>query len=130
MKPITTAPDRRALEAAFLILSLLPRRAKAVDSIKEAARRVAGVKMRGLRRASYEQWADSDGQRKAGNGFWRAYASLEAPGARANAVGLVVPEYPLVESQDVNRCDLKCVSEAVWYGMGRMQEEVNSRAPA
>ena len=130
MKPTKTAPDRKALEAGFLILSLLPHRAKAVDAIKEAAGRVPRMRMRILPEISYERSAASGEQPDAWSRFWRAYASLEAPGMRPNDFGLVVPEYPMIESQDVNRCDLRRLSEAVWFGVDQTHKEAKSRAPA
>ena len=65
MKPIKTAPDRKTLEAAFLILSLLPRRKMAVDTVKDAARKVTGMRMRILRETSYERRTADDGKRDA-----------------------------------------------------------------
>ena len=128
MKADKTLPDRKALEVGFLILSLLPHRAKAVDTIKEAAGRVPGMRMRLLREASYEQRAGYEAQSDAWSRFWRAYRTLETPGTRASEIGLVVPEYPLTESQDVNRCDLKRLSEAVWHGVGQAHKEAKSHA--
>ena len=130
MKTNKTVPDRKALEAGFLILSLLPHRHTAFDTIKEAAGRVAEMRMRVLSETSYEQCAVGEGQPGGWSRFWRAYTSLEAPGVRATDAGLVVAEYPLAESQDVNRCDLMRLSEAVWYGMGQSREEMKSRASA
>ena len=122
-------PDRRALEAGFLILSLLPHRDTALGTIKEAAGRVAEMRMRILRDTSYERCAVGEGQPDdRWSRFWRAYTSLEAPGTRAGDTGPVVAEYPLAESQDVNRCDLMRLSEAVWRGLGQAQEEAKSRA--
>jgi len=128
MKTNKTLPDRRALEAGFLILSLLPRRDAAPGTIKEAAGRVAEMRMRILRETSYERGAVGEGQPDRWSRFWRGYTSLEAPGVRAGDTGPVVAEYPLAESQDVNRCDLMRLSEAVWRGLGQAQEEAKFRA--
>ena len=49
---------------------------------------------------------------------------------RTSEVGFVIPEYPLVEPQDVNRCDLSRLSESVWHGIGQIQEEAKSRVSA
>ena len=130
MKAIKTAPDRKALEAGFLILSLMPHCATAVDTLKEAAQRVAGLKMRILRETSYERHAASDEQPDVLRRFWHAYTSMETPGVRINDVGLVVPEYPLAEPQDVNRCDLTRLSESLWSSVGQFREEAKSRATA
>ena len=130
MKAIKTAPDRKALEAGFLILALLPHRMLAVDTIREAAKRVAGMRMRVLRETSYERCADSEEKPDDWRGLWRAYTSLEAPGTLFGAEDLVVPEYPLIESQAVNRCDLTRLSESIWRGISQVDEEAKSRAPA
>ena len=86
--------------------------------------------MRILPETSYEQSAVSGEQPDAWSRFWRAYTSLEAPGMRPNDIGIVVPEYPMIESQDVNRCDLRRLSEAVWFGIDQTHKEAKSRAPA
>ncbi len=86
--------------------------------------------MRLLPEASYERCTGHDGQPDDSSRLWRAYKTLEAPGSRASGFGLVVPQYPLTESRDVNRCDLKRLSEAVWHGVGRALEKAKSRAAA
>ena len=117
------APSRAALETGFLILALLPRRRITADSIKEAAQGIANVRTEVLRGTSYERGTrQSSGWR----GFLSAFA-LEAPGVRSNQASLVVPEYPLADSRDVNYCDLKRLSEAVWDGV---RKEAKSRATA
>ena len=129
MKVNKTSPDRKALEAGFLILSLLPPRAKAVDTIKEVAGRVRGLKTRILRDTSYERCGDSKGQLGVWSGFWGACKTMEAPGAHASDAGFVVPEYPFADSQDVSFCDLKRLSEAVWHGVGQAKVKAKSQPP-
>ena len=130
MKAIKTAPDRKALEAGFLILSLMPHRATAKDPIKQVAKRVAGLNMRILRGTSYERTVVSDEQSDVWRRFWHAYTSLEAPGVHVNDVGLIIPEYPLAEPQDVNRCDLARMSESFWGSVGKNHVGAKSGAAA
>ena len=69
MKTNKTWPDRRTLEAGFLILSLLPHRGTALGTIKEAAGRFAEMRMRMLRDTSDERCAVGEGRLMGGAGF-------------------------------------------------------------
>ena len=119
MKAIKTVPDRKALETGFLILSILPRRTTTVDTIKDAAKRIAGLRMSIVHATDYERCAAArDDESYDWKALLRGYMSLQAPGMDA---GLMVPEYPMMQSVDVNRCDLMRLSEAFWYGAGQVR---------
>ena len=125
MKGANVVPDRKALETGFLILALLPHRALTSASIRQASKRIKGLRMRILGETSYERRTGEDADDQ--GGLWRNYTSLEPPGMDFHA-DLVVPEYPLVEHRDVNRCDLRRMSDAVWHGMNQMRHKADSGA--
>ena len=122
-------PSRKALEVGFLILSLLPRRTTARGTIKEAADKVAGLRLRVLPETGYRRCSEASDQPSGWRGFWRAYTSLEAPGIHADDE-LIVPEYPFLDPQDLNQCDLTHLSNSLWHGVRQFHKETTVRASA
>ena len=109
-------PDSEALMLGFLILSLQPDQPMSTDMPRDSAE----LRVRILRGTSYEQWASRPRQAPDWGEFWRAYTSLEAPAAHIGEDGPCIPEYPLAEHYNVNRCDLSRLAESLWHGVNQL----------